>query len=138
MTATKLDYFAPFTAVRYLSLATFRKNGIAVATPVWFAELEGTLYVYTGGSTGKVKRIRNNGHVTLAPCTMNGRVTGPAIEAQARLVGDSAVIALVKRAIMRKYWVGRRVLLAVDFLTDPFHRKPDNTVYLALEPPPSA
>lgn len=138
MEATATDYFAAFTGVRFASLTTFRKNGAAVATPIWFAEHAGTLYVYTGGSSGKVKRIRQNGQVTLAPCTMNGRVTGPAIDAHARLVGDPAEIALAKRLLLRKYWLGRRVLYAVDALTSLFNRKPDNTAYLAISAPMTA
>ena len=45
---------------RYLSLATFRKNGVAVYTPIWFAEDGDKLYFMTNSKLGKVKRIRNN------------------------------------------------------------------------------
>jgi len=41
----------------YISLATFRRNGTAVETPVWFAILGGKLYVVTDGTSAKVKRI---------------------------------------------------------------------------------
>jgi PPOX class probable F420-dependent enzyme len=79
----------PFTALKdqkYLSLASFRKNGAAVLTPLWFAEQEGRLYVMTRSDSGKMKRIRNNPRVRVAPCTMRGRVTGPWAEARARLL----------------------------------------------------
>ena len=49
----------------YISLATFRKNGAAVYTPVWFAEDAGKLYVMTGTKFWKYKRIRNNPRVRL-------------------------------------------------------------------------
>ena len=42
----------------YFNLATFRKNGNAVATPVWFAPHGDTFYVFSAGDAGKVKRIR--------------------------------------------------------------------------------
>ena len=45
---------------RYLSLATFRRDGGAVPTPVWFAEVDGLLYVFTAGDAGKVKRLRHS------------------------------------------------------------------------------
>jgi uncharacterized protein len=61
---------------RYISLKTFRKNGLGVATPVWFGEDEGKLYVMTRSDMGKTKRIRNNSKVTVAPCTIRGRLTG--------------------------------------------------------------
>ena len=58
----------PFTALanaQYINLTTFRKSGVAVATPVWFAEHAGTLYVETTASTGKVKRIRHTSRATI-------------------------------------------------------------------------
>ena len=42
---------------RYLSLATFRRSGAEVATPVWFATVDGRLYVVTSGDAGKAKRL---------------------------------------------------------------------------------
>jgi len=44
---------------KYISLTTFRKNGAAVATPVWFGEGDGKLYIMTRSTFGKSKRIRN-------------------------------------------------------------------------------
>ncbi len=38
------------TNVRYFSLATFRKSGAMVATPVWFAEDAGVYYVFSAGN----------------------------------------------------------------------------------------
>jgi predicted pyridoxine 5'-phosphate oxidase superfamily flavin-nucleotide-binding protein len=61
---------------KYISLTTFRKNGTAVATPVWFGEDAGKLYVMTLSAMGKTKRIRNNPQVRVAPCTIQGKVIG--------------------------------------------------------------
>jgi len=47
---------------KYVSLVSFRKNGAAVPTPVWFGEKDGKLYVMTRSDSGKYKRIRNNPH----------------------------------------------------------------------------
>jgi PPOX class probable F420-dependent enzyme len=62
--------------VRYLSLTTFRRDGKPVATPVWVARQRDELVVYTARSSDKVKRLRNNNRVLLAPCGMRGRVSG--------------------------------------------------------------
>jgi uncharacterized protein len=78
---------AQFANQKYLSLESFRKNGRGVATPVWFAEDGGKFFVYTLAGAGKVKRIRNNPRVRVAPCDMRGRVTGEWVEARARIVG---------------------------------------------------
>jgi PPOX class probable F420-dependent enzyme len=69
----------PFDALaggRYVRLSTFRKSGAAVPTPVWFARLGENLYVVTGRNTGKVKRIRNNPGVAIAPSDFRGRPKG--------------------------------------------------------------
>jgi PPOX class probable F420-dependent enzyme len=71
---------------RYVSLTTFRRDGTPVATPVWVVAENGLLYVWTGASTGKAKRIRNNPHVTLAECSVSGKVRGPAFDASATII----------------------------------------------------
>jgi PPOX class probable F420-dependent enzyme len=71
---------------RYISLTTFRKSGVAVPLPVWFAERDDKLYVMTRSHTGKYKRIRNNPQVRIAPCTIRGKVTGPEFAATARIL----------------------------------------------------
>jgi PPOX class probable F420-dependent enzyme len=58
---------------KYISLATFRMNGAKVATPVWFGDDGDKLYVMTRSISGKFKRIRNNGQVRVAPCTIRGQ-----------------------------------------------------------------
>src|SRR6266498_422449 len=45
---------------RYVSLTTYRKDGTAVATPVWHVANGGELVVVTEADTWKVKRIRSN------------------------------------------------------------------------------
>ena len=83
---------------RYLSLTTFRRDGTPVATPVWVARQGDELIVYTARSSGKVKRLRNNNRVLLAPCDMRGRVKGDVVEGTARLEDDAeSAMALIRR-----------------------------------------
>jgi PPOX class probable F420-dependent enzyme len=65
-----------FADQKYLNLETYRKNGTPVATPMWFAEHHGTLYVYSRADAGKVKSIRQNSTVRVVPCTAGGTPTG--------------------------------------------------------------
>ena len=88
---------------RYLSLATFRKSGDEVATPVWFAEDGGRLYVFTAGDSGKVKRLRNGPRARVAPCTVRGKLLGDWREARGRFVEDAATIDRAYRSLRRKY-----------------------------------
>jgi PPOX class probable F420-dependent enzyme len=98
---------------KYISLTTFRKSGVAVATPVWFGEEDGKLYIMTKSEMGKTKRIRNNPQVKVTPCTIRGKVTGPEFSAIARLL-PSEDFKRARRPIDRKYWMAR--------LTSPFSR----------------
>ena len=81
---------AAFTGQKYLSLETFKKNGQGVPTPVWFVLPEnGAFYVYTEADSWKVKRIRNNSFVRIAPCDIRGNLRGEWVEAQAQIIeGD--------------------------------------------------
>ena len=91
---------------RYVSLATFRKNGAAVHTPIWFAEDNGKLYFMTNSKTGKFKRIRNNSKVKIAPCTMRGKITGPEFAATARIMKPEEC-ERARQSINSKYWLAR-------------------------------
>jgi PPOX class probable F420-dependent enzyme len=94
----------------YMSLVSFRKTGVPVRTPVWFAEADGKLYVMTGSHLGKYKRIRNNPQVRIAPCTMRGKVTGPEFAATARIL-PAEDFARVRKLINAKYWLARIPLI---------------------------
>ena len=91
---------------KYISLTTFRKSGAGVATPVWFGEDDGKLYVMTRSDMGKTKRIRNNPQVRVAPCTIRGTVTGAEIAARARIL-PAEEHARARQTINRKYWMAR-------------------------------
>lgn len=95
---------------KYISLATFRKNGEKVATPVWFGEDGNKLYVMTRSDMGKTKRIRNNPQVRVAPCTMRGKITGAEYAALARILPPEEH-AHAREAINRKYWMARLPLV---------------------------
>jgi uncharacterized protein len=95
---------------RYISLATFRKTGVPVYTPVWFAEDQGTLYFMTNTKLGKYKRIRNNPQIKIAPCTVRGKITGPEFAATARILPPEE-FANARQLIRAKYWLARVPLL---------------------------
>src|SRR6266850_5448131 len=105
MSSDKLSQFAD---QQYLNLETFRKNGKAVATPVWFAQDGLVLYIYSLADAGKVKRIRNNPRVRIAPCDMRGKLKGEWVEARARIVqGDEA--AKGHRLLDKKYGLLKKI-----------------------------
>jgi PPOX class probable F420-dependent enzyme len=110
-------------AERYVSLATFRKNGDEVRTPVWIAADGGALFVYTNVTSGKVKRIRNNGEVRLAPCDMRGKVHGEWIEGRARLAEAETTRERGLRAVLRKYGWQMRIAILVSRLSGRYSER---------------
>ena len=98
---------AQLAAERYLNLETYRRTGQAVPTPVWFVVHRGVLYVYTLASAGKVKRIRVNPRVRIAPCDARGTLKGAWVDATARIV-DEAEAAQAHALLVAKYgWMKR-------------------------------
>jgi PPOX class probable F420-dependent enzyme len=109
--------FEAFAGYKYLNLETFKKNGDGVKTPVWFAaepsaslDSNGAkLYLYTIGVSGKVKRMRNNPRVRIAPCDVRGKVLGDWIEARTEfLTGEDADHAV--RLLNKKYFPWKQIL----------------------------
>jgi len=92
-----------FSRQQYLNLETFRKSGVGVKTPVWFVQDGDTLYVLTVSDSGKVKRIRNNSHVNIAPCKMDGALLGDWVSAEAREVKGQDTDRKVDRLLGKKY-----------------------------------
>jgi PPOX class probable F420-dependent enzyme len=90
----------------YINLTTFRKNGMALTTPVWFAEQDDKLYVMTRSDSGKYKRIRNNPGVRIAPATVRGKSIGPEFPARAKILPPEEW-ARARDAIRAKYWLAR-------------------------------
>ena len=109
--------FTAFAGHKYLNLETFKKDGTGVKTPVWFAadpssSLDSTdakLYVYTIGVSGKVKRIRNNPRVKVAPCDMRGKVLGDWVDARAQIVTGEEDIRGVQ-LLNKKYFPWKQLL----------------------------
>jgi PPOX class probable F420-dependent enzyme len=116
-------------AEKYVSLATFRRNGVEVKTPVWIAKVAGRYYVFSAGDAGKVKRIRATPRVRLAPCDVRGTVRGPWIEARARIVLDPALIIEVRRALRSKYGLAMRLTDVIATMTGRIRRR----AYIEIE-----
>jgi len=98
-----------FTGQRYFSLESYRRDGTPVRTPLWFVELDGELAFYTMVASGKVKRLRRNPRVRIAPCTAQGTVTGEWVEGTARPL-DADEARRVHEMLDRKYGWQRALL----------------------------
>jgi uncharacterized protein len=101
---------------RFVSVTTFRRTGVGVATPVWVVADGDALLVWTGASTGKVKRVRRDPRVTLAPCSRRGAVapSAPVVEARCTVETSDSVLAEAERLLARKYGVEYRLVTLVE------------------------
>jgi PPOX class probable F420-dependent enzyme len=87
---------------RNVVVTTYKRDGTAVPTPVNVVVLGEHAYFRTWSSSGKAKRLPRNPQVLIAPSTMRGKPTGPAITATARLLGPEEEQP-IGQALKRKY-----------------------------------
>ena len=124
--------FEAFAKHKYLNVETFKKSGEGVKTPVWFAadpsvridSSDARLFVYTIGVSGKVKRIRNNPRVRIAPCNASGKLRGDWAEARAEIV--SGAEAARGMGLLNKKYVPWKQML--DFFAS--FRRRERTVFV--------
>lgn len=57
----------------YINVETFKKDGGGVKTPVWFVIVNDAVYVFTDGSSYKVKRLRRDPRAKIAGCNASGK-----------------------------------------------------------------
>ena len=89
---------------RYISFRTFRRSGIAVDTPVWFASIDPeSHYLFSAAGAGKVKRVKNSSAAQMATCDMRGGMLGLWHDCNAYVVLDTTEINMAYALLARKY-----------------------------------
>jgi len=76
--------FGPLEGSRTALLTTFRQGGEAVATPLSIAVAGDRAFFVTPADSGKAARLAHTPRVTLARCTISGKVTGETVHGRAR------------------------------------------------------
>ena len=118
----------PFVRQWAVLLTTYRRDGTPVGTPVNIAVDGDLAFVRTWDATWKLKRIRNNPEVEVAPCTVRGKPTGPAMRTRARVLSGSESV-YAGQALARKYPILH------GFLVPLVHRLRGNkTMHIELTP----
>ena len=110
--------FSRFRKEEFLSLETYRKNGETIKSPMWFAQDNDALYLWTMADTSKVKRIRNNPHVNIAPCKRMGEVTGEWMTAHATIDDSPILVAQVEAMLLKKIGLFFRIFRFIDAIRD--------------------
>ena len=99
------DKLSQLSKYKYINIETHRKNGTAVRTPIWFIIYQDLIYFRTDAKSGKIKRIRNNPHVRIAPCDIRGNVKGNWFDGKVKFA-DSTESSIVFSMIDKKYGFG--------------------------------
>jgi len=102
-----------FNEANYLNLSTFRKTGVAVNTPVWFAHDGKHIYVLSAGNAGKIKRLKNSSRSAVAHCTYSGKLLGNWHPATGLLI-DAEQARYAHGLFVKKYGLQMR---AFDFFS---------------------
>jgi uncharacterized protein len=96
---------------RYLSLTTFKRDGSGVATPVWFVSEGRRLFALTDLRSGKIRRLRRDPHVLVAPCGPSGKLRGAPRPGRAEVLTEIPELERVQRLLKDRYKLSYRVVM---------------------------
>ena len=127
------DAFAELGAEKFVSLTTFKKDGTAVATPMWIGRDGEHLFVWTPADSWKAKRAKNNPRVVLVPCSRSGKVRDGAhrVDGAADVIADPATVQRLAGVIRRKYGLE---FIIVTFIERVLARGPKPRLILRIAP----
>jgi len=121
------DTFDALIGEEFALLVTFRRSGEPVPTPVWFGLHDGRVYGESLADASKVKRLRHDRHVRVAPCTVRGKPKGPFADGMGRVLA-AAEENDAELALDRHYGLRRRLYVRLGT------RLAVRSVYLELTP----
>ncbi|SPM42494.1 Nitroimidazol reductase NimA or a related FMN-containing flavoprotein, pyridoxamine 5'-phosphate oxidase superfamily [Mycobacterium numidiamassiliense] len=110
------DSAASLGSQKFVSLTTFKRSGEAVASPMWIVGDGGLLWAWTPADAWKVKRIRRDPRITLAPCGRTGKLQAgqPVVDGTAEILTDPQDVARVEALIKRKYGLEFRIVTLIE------------------------
>jgi PPOX class probable F420-dependent enzyme len=125
------DALTALGAEKFVSLATFKKDGAAVATPMWIGRDGDQLFFWTPADSWKAKRAKNNPRVVLVPCSRGGKVREGAdpIDGVAEVITERATVQRLAGVIRRKYGL---MFIVVTFIERLLARKQKPRVVLRI------
>lgn len=94
----------------HMLLVTWKKNGDAVPSPVWFARKGERLFVWTEAQAYKAKRLRRDPRALVAPCSPTGEPLGDPIAARGRVLETEDERAEAAREIRKQWNFGQRLV----------------------------
>ena len=96
---------------RFLSVTSFKRDGTGVATPVWFVSDGRRLLALTDLRSAKVRRVRRNPHVLVAPCRADGKLRSEPVPAHAEVLTSTAELEQVQKLLLERYRITYRLVM---------------------------
>lgn len=100
MPSTETD-IAALSGSRYAMLRTYRRDGTAVDTPIWFV-VAGRTALFRTKIGPKTRRLQTHADVELTACDRRGNCVGPVLAGRARILAGQGA-QLGNRALHRRY-----------------------------------
>ena len=98
---------------RFLSVTSFKRDGTGVATPVWFVSDGRRLLALTDLRSAKVRRVRRNPRVLVAPCRADGKLRSEPVPAHAEVLTSTADLEHVHKLLLERYRITYRLVMLV-------------------------
>lgn len=119
---------------QFVALTTFRKTGAPVSAPVWIASEGDGMVLTSEASVGKVKRLRNDDHVTLQRCSRFGQVDpdAPLVHGRGAILGRPQLHPAATAALRRKYGLQYTVIVVVERAVRRFQRKDPSRLIIRI------
>lgn len=96
---------------RYLSVTSFKRDGAGIATPVWFVSAGRQLFALTDLHSAKVRRVRRNPHVLVAPCRVDGKLRSEPVSARAEVLTATPELERVQKLLLERYKASYRLVM---------------------------
>lgn len=101
---------------KFVSMTTYKRNGDAVATPMWLARDGAQLVMWTPEDAWKVKRLRRDPRVTLQESNRTGKVKpdAPVVTGTAEVVTEPGYVSKAENLIKKKYGLGFHIITRIE------------------------
>jgi PPOX class probable F420-dependent enzyme len=98
---------------RFLSVTSFKRDGTGVATPVWHVSDRSRMFALTDLRSAKVRRVRRDPRVLVAPCRADGRLRGEPVAARAEVLTATGDLERVQDLLLGRYPVSYRLVMLI-------------------------
>src|ERR1700759_320394 len=90
---------------KFVSLTTFKKDGSAVASPMWIGRDGDHVFFWTPADSWKAKRAKNNPDGVMTPCSRAGKIRDGAVQFHgvAGVIADQVTVSRLAGVIRSKY-----------------------------------